>query len=75
MELDKINIQIILELQFRSRALHTLNDKDLPSLDAVQLKEPFLPKLCCFFTSLYFKTERFKIDWDNHKPHAEDSLL
>lgn len=62
LNLDKINIQIILELQFAWRALHSLNAKDLSSLDAVQLKETFLPKLCCLFSSLYFKTARFKID-------------
>lgn len=75
LNLDKINIQINLELQFGPRALHFLNAKDRSSLDAVQLKEPFLPKLRCLFSSQYFKTERFKIDRNNHKPQAEDSLL
>lgn len=62
LNLDKINIQTVLELQLPSRALHSLGAKDLSSLDAVQLKEPFLPKLCCLFSSLYFKNERFKIE-------------
>lgn len=42
LNLDKMNTQIFLKLQFPSRALDSLNASDLSGLDTVKLKEAFL---------------------------------
>lgn len=39
---DKINTQIFFQLQFPSKALGSLNARDLSSLDTVKLKAAFL---------------------------------